>query len=81
MARLIRLAAHPAQMLAEHEGASLAFFLILIGLTFLGLFGLDRLRILLIFRGSIFLFFGLGIAVFFLLKYSARLLFGRIRRP
>ena len=54
---------------------------LLIGLTFLVLFTLDRLRILLIFRSSIFLFFGLGIAIFFLLKYSARLLFGRFRRP
>jgi hypothetical protein len=34
MARLIRMASLPALSVAEREGASLAFFLLLIGLTF-----------------------------------------------
>jgi hypothetical protein len=34
MARLIRIASTPALIVAEHEGASLGFFLLLIALTF-----------------------------------------------
>lgn len=34
MARLIRIASVPARTLAEHEGATFAFFLLMIGATF-----------------------------------------------
>ena len=53
---------------------------LLIFLTFLVLFALDRLRILLLFHASIFLFLGLGIVIFFALKYASRLLLGRFGR-
>jgi hypothetical protein len=34
MARLIRIASVPAKTLAEHEGATFGFFVVLIGATF-----------------------------------------------
>ena len=54
------------------------FSLILV--SFLAVFILDRLRIFVFFRGSILAFAGVWVAIFLVLTYATRLVFGRFKR-
>lgn len=58
----------------------LSGLLLVIGITFFSALILDRLRVFVVFGGSIFSLFIICIIVFILLKYALRLLFGKPKR-
>ena len=58
----------------------LSGLILIIGITFFSALILDRLRVFVVFGGSIFSLFIICIIVFILLKYALRLLFGKPKR-
>ena len=58
---------------------TLGGLLLLIGISFVGLLLLDRLRVFLFFRASFVAFLLIWIAIFILLRIAVRLIFGRFR--
>ena len=54
--------------------------MILLALTLIIVIVLEKLRVFVLFRGSIFLLFIAVVAVFFMLKYSMKLIFGSKKR-
>lgn len=58
----------------------LSGLMIIIGITIFVTLILDRLRVFVIFGGSIFSLFIIGIIIFVLLRYAMRLLFGKSKK-
>lgn len=58
----------------------LSGLMIIIGITFFSTLILDRLRVFVVFGGSIFSLFIICIIIFLLLKYAMRLIFGKPRK-